>query len=170
MEVKTDGSTNGTSRRSTRISVPPDRLIAGMYTNEVDPSTVDVVLAAVSASVPANRTPWTLKEAYAGPDADAWRRAFKAEYDGFRDKKTYEVVHHNTVPSGAKVLHMMNVLTENVNEHGVVVRKMVRGVVFGNFQRKGIDYSETFAAACHNLASADSSVATEGWSDRIWFA
>jgi transposase InsO family protein len=103
----------------------------------------------------------SLTDAKASADWPQWRKAIQTEWNALVAMGTWEEVPQSSVDSKHKVLSGHWVLTKKPD------RFKARFVVHGNQQRKGIDYTETYAGTARSgsvkilLALA----AIEGWAD-----
>ena len=86
--------------------------------------------------------PKSYSEAMASPDKDKWIEGMQEEINSLTEMRVFKVV---PVPVHKKLLSMMWVFKKKETEKGEVERFKVRTCVRGCHQRKGIDYTESYA-------------------------
>lgn len=86
--------------------------------------------------------PLTYEEAMTSDNAREWKEAIDAELRALKKNKTWIVT---TLPEGKKAITSKWVFKIKRNETGNIERFKARLVAKGYSQRKGIDYTETFA-------------------------
>src|SRR5262245_17274173 len=88
--------------------------------------------------------PQTIQEAIAGPHANEWKEAWKAEIEQLINIGTWELVPR---PKDKPVIPCREVLHEKHGPDGKVIRRKVRVAAGGHRQVEGINYTDTFASA-----------------------
>ena len=79
------------------------------------------------------------------PDSDLWTVAVAAEVQSLQDNQTFEVVHKQSLPSGAKTLSFRWVFAIKEATDNTPLRYKARLVVRGDYQREGLDYGEVYS-------------------------
>ena len=82
------------------------------------------------------------KDALDSPEKDEWIAAMAKQLGMHADLEVYREV---VVPAGTKILPCRWVFSFKTNADNEVIRFKARTVVWGNLQRQGIDYDETFS-------------------------
>ncbi|XXG61102.1 hypothetical protein AAC387_Pa04g2839 [Persea americana] len=119
------GSGHTSLRRSTRISVPPDRY-GFSHTS---------LMATLSSS----SIPQSYSQAVQDP---CWNKAMQEELDALAQNHTWDIV---PSPVGVKPIGCKWVFSLKLKSDGSLDRYKARLVALGNRQEYGIDYDETFA-------------------------
>lgn len=86
--------------------------------------------------------PCSIDEALSRADANAWREAMQSEYDSLIENKTWELV---KLPPQRRPIDNKWVFKVKKDSSGNITRYKARLVIKGCAQRKGLDYTETFA-------------------------
>jgi len=89
--------------------------------------------------------PTSLRDAYARPDGNEWRKAVAEELQSLMAAGTWTLVPRASMPHGARLLRFKYVLKTKLGVDGEVERYKARLCVQGFSQREGIDYKEVFA-------------------------
>ena len=114
------------------------------------PSTARV-WSMVADSSPSPRTPTTIAQALASPEAVQWRLAIESELSSHRQCKTWRVVSTTDMPPGARAIKCKWVFKIKRDQNNSITRFKARLTACGYAQRLGRDYDETFApVACAN--------------------
>jgi hypothetical protein len=103
---------------------------------------VQETLFALSSAL--ETAPYTIQEAISGPDADAWKEAWKSEIEQLQAIKTWVLVPR---PKDKPVIPCREVLHEKHGPDGKISRRKVRIAAGGHRQVENINYTETFASA-----------------------
>jgi hypothetical protein len=111
-------------RRSTRVSVAPNRYVPNALRGTVD------------------EEPKSYLEAINSADAGKWRDAMDEEIASLRDNNTWTVV---DLPAGVKPIGCKWVFKKKLKANGTVERYKARLVAKGFSQVEGIDYNEVYA-------------------------
>ena len=90
-------------------------------------------------------TPQTVQEALNNKDAQKWKDAMKAEYDGVVARDTWKVVSRATLPENTNVIRVKWVFKIKTDENGAIAKYKARITPKGYMQKEGIDYFEVFA-------------------------
>jgi hypothetical protein len=85
--------------------------------------------------------PKSYKQALASPQAAHWQAAMDEHLLMHAQLETFKEV---SMPSNTRALPCRWVYAVKTDGHGTVTRYKARTVVFGNLQKPGIDYQETF--------------------------
>jgi transposase InsO family protein len=86
--------------------------------------------------------PLTVKEAFGGPDKEAWWEAMREEYKSLLENETWDLT---DLPKGKRALDTKWVFKTKRTESGNLERRKARLVVRGCKQVEGIDYTETYS-------------------------
>ena len=89
--------------------------------------------------------PATLREARLSPWWPQYQIAAGVEYDGHIKNGTWELVEKSSIPRGKNILRGKWVFDDKRDEKGKILKFKARYVAMGFTQKKGIDYTETFA-------------------------
>ena len=123
-------------RLATALTARKQRSLAGAHT-----------VFAVSSGVALleDQTPLSYREAMACENAEKWRAAARAEFDGCVAQETWELVPRASLPSNTNIIPVKWVFKIKTDENGVVIKHKARITPKGFKQRHGIDYFEVFA-------------------------
>ena len=88
------------------------------------------------------KVPRTYKEALSSPHAEQWRESMASHLRMHAEQGTWR---ERVVPMSDRVLPIQWVFDVKTNTDNEVVKWKSRTVLFGNLQRKGIDYQEVFS-------------------------
>src|SRR5262245_30941426 len=105
-------------------------------------SHVEDTLFALSSAL--EMAPYSIQEALAGPHANEWREAWKAELDQLQNMNVWEIVPR---PKDKPVIPCREVLHEKHGPDGEVSRRKVRLAAGGHRQKENVNYTDTFASA-----------------------
>ena len=121
--------------------------LRALQVSDERPDDVEVVHSAVSAGIAAleARTPNTLEEAMASPDAAQWRAARQKEYDSCVALGVWKEVPRASLPKGTNILPCKDVFKIKIDEVGEITGFKNRFTPKGFRQKKRIDYKDTFA-------------------------
>lgn len=86
--------------------------------------------------------PRTFSEAISGPNANEWKQAIKSELDAHSKNETWAICSR---PKTGTTLSVKWIFKLKKDQHGNIMRYKARLVARGYEQKKGIDYTETFA-------------------------
>ncbi|MBL4769566.1 MAG: DDE-type integrase/transposase/recombinase, partial [Planctomycetes bacterium] len=104
------------------------------------------------ASNAATADPSSLAAALASPDASEWREAIRTELTAMVQNDVYEIVPRGDVPRGTKPIRSMFIFRKKLDDKGRIIKYKARWVAKGFSQKKGIDYSETFAPTAYSTS------------------
>ena len=103
------------------------------------------IWALVTSRVTGPRTPTTLAEALAGPQARQWHKAVQDELTSLRKNGTWKVIDRSELPRGAATIKTKWVFKIKRNTKGEIVRYKARLTACGYAQKFGRDFNETFS-------------------------
>jgi hypothetical protein len=103
---------------------------------------VEDTLFALSSAL--ETAPDTIAEALAGPNAEEWRKSWKAELDQLQNIGVWKLVPR---PKDKPVIPCREVLHEKHAADGTVSRRKVRIAAGGHRQIENVNYTDTFASA-----------------------
>jgi Reverse transcriptase (RNA-dependent DNA polymerase) len=108
------------------------------------------------------KIPKTYEEAVSSPNAKEWQAAMDKEIGENRARDVYTLV---PTPKGVRTLGGKWVYTLKLDEHGEINRFKARWVVQGFRQRKGIEYTKTYApvVAGSTVRTLFAVAAVRGW-------
>jgi hypothetical protein len=106
--------------------------------------------------------PKTYEEAISGPNAKEWKAAMDKEINENSARGVYTLV---STPKGTRILGGKWVFTLKLDEFGEISRFKARWVVQGFRQRKGIEYTKTYApvVAGSTVRTLFAVAAVRGW-------
>ena len=91
------------------------------------------------------QTPKTYQEALNSKDAQKWKAAMKAEYDGVVARQTWIVVPRASLPLNTNIIRVKWVYKIKTDETGAIAKYKARITPKGYMQKEGVDYFEVFA-------------------------
>jgi len=118
-----------------------------LQTDDERPADTEVVRQAIAKGISAleDSTPKNYRGAMASKDAALWKAARQKEMNSCIKQGVWEEVLRSSLPKGTKVLPCKDVYKIKLDELGKIKEHKARYTPMGNFQRKDIDYKETFA-------------------------
>src|SRR5882724_12212328 len=93
--------------------------------------------------------PVSYNDAFSQPDAQQWQAAYKEEMRSLHEHKVWDLVPHDQVPVGHKVIPSKPVFHYKCDSVGNIIWHKVRVVAKGFAQKPGIDYMDTYAPVAH---------------------
>jgi hypothetical protein len=132
-------------RREREMILEEEKKKGGSWLKEVriDSRPIERILATSTIEVSEEEEPKSYQEAISSPQKELWKKAMEEEMKSQKEMKTYKVV--DVVPSGIKPIGCKWVFKHKRDKEGRICRYKGRLVALGYTQKKGIDYSETFA-------------------------
>ena len=116
-----------------------------MMTTDEEGDTTMPLTATDHDEVDFTETPLTLEKAMRGDNAAQWKAAMAAEMESHKTNGTWESEVTTRLPPGKKCVGTKWIFKVKRDERGNVERYKARLVALGYRQRKGHDYTETFA-------------------------
>src|SRR5882724_807392 len=93
--------------------------------------------------------PVSYRNAFSRPDAQQWQMAYEEELRSLCEHKVWDLVPHDQVPAGRKVIPSKPVFHYKHDSDQNIIRRNVCLVAKGFAQKPGIDYMDTYApVAC----------------------
>ena len=89
--------------------------------------------------------PQTWNEAMTSAEAALWKAAANHEFRSLKEKGAIKIIKLSELPKGRKPMRNKWVFKKKLNADGTIERYKARCTVKGFTQRKGIDFTETFA-------------------------